>query len=504
MSSDNNWMKMYEDECRLMGMDSVPAQRDPAAEGLDPEYAKFPYAVITPESLDTPDEDCFVLILLAEGFRTQDMDKWHYHAQHFTRIVLTYPPFNEFTKNIKILRVDAVSNEEGISGDVSPDGRYPWKDTYFKGRAWANNQQRLGRGDDELRVATGNAYCPKNTDSSKIVIFNTDTYSASGGGYANLSWANVDVSIHETSHNIAWSPDEYLYSGTGQLDDAKEDYHRTLQVAYRDYFFNKNFQKYNPWVRLLGKNGTRLHPWYEGFTTTPEYLNLYRPTDRCKMRFVGANLVYDRTQKEEFGFCELCKEMWRNTLCLLSHNPQLQFTPYNDMFYDNEPVVLNRKNFVIRLPENPETARVRVCKKVFAENLTANEADNMGLAGSLTMTVRACGDDAGACTQGRSFCAEEAVLYKDVPVDTPLPLPVGTYRVEAVFTGTWNGKPVTLTLPARGENEFTVRRYTPVYSIGSYEDLEVFPYIPEGNDAPETHNFGELWQDQSGHSGQAL
>ena len=154
MSSDNNWMKMYEDECRLMGMDSVPAQRDPAAEGLDPEYAKFPYAVITPESLDTPDEDCFVLILLAEGFRTQDMDKWHYHAQHFTRIVLTYPPFNEFTKNIKILRVDAVSNEEGISGDVSPDGRYPWKDTYFKGRAWANNQQRLGRGVAAVLVLT--------------------------------------------------------------------------------------------------------------------------------------------------------------------------------------------------------------------------------------------------------------------------------------------------------------------------------------------------------------
>ena len=482
MTSENkNWLNMYEEECRLMGMDGVPAQRDPAAYGLDPQYAKFPYAVITPDSLDTPDEDCFVLLLLAEGFRPQDMDKWHYHAQHFTRIVLTYAPFNEFTKNIKIIRVDAVSNEEGISGDVSADGRFPQKDTYFKGHAWANNQQRLGRGDDELRIATGNAYCPGNTDSSKIVIFNTDTYSASGGGYANLSWANVDVSIHETSHNIAWSPDEYLYSGTGQLDDAKANFHRTLQVAYRDYFFNKNFQKWNPWVRLLGKNGTRLHPWYEGVTTTPEYMNLFRPTDRCKMRFVGANLVYDATQKEEFGFCELCKEMWRNTLCLLSHNPQLQFTPYNDMFYDNTPVLLNHENFVIRLPENPETVRVRCCKKVFAENLTGNEADNMGVAGTLTMTVS---DGAGR------------VLYDAVPVDTPLTLAVGTYHVQAVFTGTWNGKPVTLTLPARGENDFTVRQYTPVYSIGSYEDLTVFPYVPEGDDHAEVHNYGELWQDR--------
>ena len=486
MSFENeNWLQLYEAECRLMGMDGVPAQRDPAADGLDPEYAKFPYAVITPDSLDTPDEDCFVLLLLAEGFRPQDMDKWHYHAQHFTRIVLSYAPFNEFTKNIKIIRVDVVSNEEGIAGDVSPDGRFPKKDTYFHGHAWANNQQRLGRGDDELRLATGNAYCPKNTDSSKIVIFNTSTYSASGAGYANLSWANVDVSIHETSHNIAWSPDEYLYSGTGQLDDAKADYHRNLQVAYRDYFFNKNFQNYNPWVRLLGKNGTRLHPWYEGVTSTPEYLNLFRPTDRCKMRFVGANLVYDRTQKEEFGFCELCKEMWRNTLCLLSHNPQLQFQPYNDMFYDNAPVLLNDRNFVIRLPENPETVRVRVCKKVFGEALTDDEADNMGLAGRLTMTVHACNGDGSLFT-----------LYRDVPVDTPLALPAGGYRVEAVFTGTWNGRPITLTLPEQGENTFTVRRRTPVWSIGSYEDLTVFPYLPEGNGAPEIHNYGELWQDR--------
>ena len=480
--SNANWQALYEEECRLMGMAHVPAQRDPAAEGLDPAYAKFPYAVITPESENTPDEDCFVLILMGDGFTAEDMDKWHFYAQRFTRVVLTYPPLSEFTKNIKFFRIDAVSNERGVSGDDSSDGRFHKKDTYFGGHVWLLGMQRLGGGNDALRVATGDAYCPKNTDSSKIIMYNSEVYGASGGGYTNLSWANIDVTIHETSHNIALIPDEYLYSGTGQLDAAKADWKDSLEVVYRDNFFNKNFQKWNPWVRLLGKNGTKLHPFYEGRPTTPEYMNLFRPVEACKMRFVGSNQVYDRTHREEFGFCELCKEVWRNTLCLLSHNPQLQFTPYNDMFYDHAPVLLNKENFVIRLPENPEAGRhLRVCKKVFAENLTANEADNNGAAGTFSMTVR---DAAGT------------VLYDAVPVDTPLALPAGDYTVAAVFTGTYNGKPYTLTLPEHGENTFTVRVYTPVYSLGSYEDLEVFPYLPEGDGHAETHNYGELWQDR--------
>ena len=484
MSSDSNtnWQALYEYECRLMGMDRLPVQRDPQEEGLDPEYAKFPYAVITPESEHTPDEDCFVLILMGDGFTAEDMDKWHYYAQQFTRVVLTYPPLSEFTKNIKFFRIDAVSNERGVSGDDSSDGRYREKDTYFGGHVWLLGMQRLGGGNDALRVATGDAYCPKNTDSSKIIMYNSEVYGASGGGYTNLSWANIDVTIHETSHNIALIPDEYLYSGTGQLDACKADWKDSLEVVYRDYFFNNNFRKWNPWVRLLGRNGTKLHPFYEGRPTTPEYLNLFRPIENCKMRFVGSNQVYDRTQREEFGFCELCKEVWRSTLCLLSHNPQLQFQPYNDMFYDNAPVLLNRENFIIRLPENPESDRLRYCRKVFAEDLTGDKAGRPGVEGKFSMTVR------------RAEGGE--VLAQDVPVDTQLSLSAGTYLVDAVFTGTYNGKQYTLTLPEKGDRTFTVRRYTPVFSLGSYEDLEVFPYLPEGDGHAEIHNFGELWQDR--------
>ena len=494
MSSDSNknWQALFEQECRLMGMDRLPVLRDPQAEGLDPQYAKFPYAVITPESENTPDEDCFVLVLMGDGFTAEDMDKWHYYAQQFTRVVLTYPPLSEFTKNIKFFRIDTVSNERGVSGDDSSDGRYHEKDTYFGGHVWLLGMQRLGGGNDALRIATGNAYCPKNTDSSKIIMYNSEVYGASGGGYTNLSWANIDVTIHETSHNIALIPDEYLYSGTGQLDAAKANWKDSLEVVYRDHFFNRNFQKWNPWVRLLGRNGTKLHPFYEGRPTTPEYMNLFRPIEDCKMRFVGSNQVYDRTHKEEFGFCELCKEVWRSTLCLLSHNPQLQFQPYNDMFYDNAPVLLNKENFIIRLPENPETGRLRYCKKVFAEALTGEEADNQGVAGTFTMTVRACAEDRAACSGDGSLFT----FYQDVPVDTPLELPAGTYRVDASFTGTYHGKPYTLTLPEGGDRTFTVRKYSPVYSLGSYEDMLVFPYLSEGDDHAEVHHYGELWQDR--------
>ena len=97
------WEAKFNAEWQAMGMTSAPAVLDPAATGLDTTYAKFPYAITTPDSVNTPDEDCFVIVMLADGFTSSPADqaKWNYYCQYFTRVMLTYHPFDEFTKNIK-------------------------------------------------------------------------------------------------------------------------------------------------------------------------------------------------------------------------------------------------------------------------------------------------------------------------------------------------------------------------------------------------------------------
>ena len=475
-----DYQALYAEECLAMGMDGPCELLDPAETGLDPEYAKFSYSVITPDSIDTPDEDCFVIVLMGDGFTETELDLWRYKAQHFANVVVHYSPINEYSKYFKIYRVDAISNESGVSADDSADGRYTAKDTYFGGYLWSSGMARLGGGNNDLRIATGNAYCPNNTDCTKTVIYNTEVYGGSGGGYASLSWAYIDVAFHEITHNITGLPDEYLYSGTGQLNDAKASYRYNWDVVYRDWLFNEEWQDWNPWYRLIGKNGTHFDAWTEGEVTTPEYLNVYRPKDDCKMRYVGANVIIEETGEEEFSFCEICKECWRETLCLISHQLSFSFQPYNDQFYDNSPVFLNNRHFILRIPTDPNGEdRVKETTKAYAETLTAAEADNHGVAGEVRFSVS---DASGA------------VLYADVTADTPLELPAGEYSVTAVFTGTFNGEAVTLTLPAYADNTFTVRRYSPVYSIGSYEDIEVNP--SGDGETYEIHNMAEIWQDK--------
>jgi len=477
-AAEPDWEAMFEQEWRAMGLTGAPevfpAPGGSYGSGTNGGVREFPYSLITPAAKDCADADAMIVVLLADGFTNdpQEQAKWRYYCQYFARNFVEYKPFDEFSDKVKIYRIDVVSAASGVTRSDSPDGRnMPGdpKSTYFSGLLWSSGMARLGSMSSTKATNIANAYFPTNTSSNKTVLFNTSIYGGSGGSTscAGLSWAFVDVTTHEIGHAAGGLPDHYLYSGIGQLTGPRGNYQNQLTVVHRNFINDPAWQAWNPWYRLLGKNGTTFDPWLEGLTTDGDFANLFRPIPNCKMRFVGSNDILDVTGEEEFGFCEVCQEQWRDKICVMSKTPVLHFQPYNDQFYDNVPVLLNNKNFILRLPVSQTGNR---CAKVYAEQINTTTAVSNVL-GTFKMTVF---KDGAAIAQ-----------YTDIPVGTPLALGAGVYTVEAEFQGSYNGQPQNLTL-ASVENVFEVKQQTIVTKVGKYAE----PW----NSADKTDTLAREWR----------
>lgn len=463
--TEAEWNAKFEAEWRAMGLNEAPKLLP------IPNGQVFDYALLTPGTADVPDAEAMIIALMGDGFSNDpaELAKWHYYCQYFARIMLQYSPFNEFKDVIKIYRLDIISEASGVTRSDSPDGRNmpdDPKNTYFGGSLWNKGMARLGGMTwGEKASALTDAYFPTNPDVAKNLLLNTSIYGGSGGAdyaYSTLSWAFVDLVTHEMTHTTGSLPDEYL---NNQLESAKNSYVAYSNLVHRDWIENEDWQEWNSWYRLLGKNGTTFNPFTEAITTDPDYINLFRPSppDGCKMRFLGLSDMYDETGNEEFGFCEVCKEVWRDRIVLLSKTPVLHFQPYNDKFYDNESVLLNDKNFILRIPANEDLTGIQEikslfpaehCQKVYAENIN-NTTPQSGIQGEFKMTVLKDGVVFGG--------------YESVPVTTPLELEAGIYTVKASFEGTYNGEPLTLSL-ASLENEFEVKPQTILTEVGKYDE----------------------------------
>ena len=457
-NSSPDWDFLFKREWQTMGLTKEP-EIFPA---LENSKKPFPYSVITPATKDRLDAESLVFVLMGDGFTAsqEDRAKWRYYCQYFTRALLNYKPFKEFKNVIKVYRIDVVSNESGITRAESPDGRsMPGKDpkdTYFGGYLWALNMARLivvKR--TSAAKALAKAYVPNVKNISRNIILNTELFGGSGGeiAYGTVCWAFLDLLVHEMTHQTGLIPDEYLYAGSYQRDAAFKSFSAYSTVVHRKWINDPKWQAWSPWHRMLGKDGITFDPWLEGVSANADYANVFRPTGCCKMRYLGSDDVFNTTGEEEHPLCEICCETWRDRMCLISKTPVLHFQPYNDQFYDNAPVALNDKHFVLRIPQKDDIAGERHCQKVYAEQLFTKRSVK-GIRGELKMTVR----DAGG-----------AALYENVAVDTKMDLSPGIYTVEAKFEGLYKSAPYSLAL-AGVENKFEVKKYTIIKVVGKYAE----------------------------------
>jgi hypothetical protein len=178
------------------------------------------------------------LLILGDGYRKQDLEKFRSDARHFNDVMFSTSPFKERKKSFNVRMIEVVSQDSGID---KPDKNI-WKktalgtmyNTFGSARYVLTEENRV------LRDIAGTA-----PYDFLLILVNDNRYG--GGGIYNLyttCFANTDakgmewqrdyVYVHEFGHSFGGLGDEYYSS----------------QVSYND-FYQKGIEPWEPNLTAL-------------------------------------------------------------------------------------------------------------------------------------------------------------------------------------------------------------------------------------------------------------
>ena len=224
------------------------------------------------------------LVFIAEGYTTDEQEKFVADAKRFTEALFATPPFTTRRGDFNVWAVCLISEESGT--DVSGKGIF--KNTALNSGYYTFGVDRYLTTPDmkSIRDAVWNVPC-----DAIFLLINTDMYGG-GGMYNFYACGTADnprtpvVFTHEFGHSFAGLADEYFSS----------------EVAYQD-FYNLKYEPWEPnittlvdfdskWKDLLPANTpipTPLdaeHKDKAGVFEGGGYLSkgIYRPMDHCMMR----------------------------------------------------------------------------------------------------------------------------------------------------------------------------------------------------------------------------
>jgi hypothetical protein len=167
----------------------------------------------------------FNLVLVAEGYRQAELDRFAHDADHFVKGLFQTAPYNLHLCAINVWRLDVASDESGADDPASCGGTGATPRTYFDASFCAAGVPRALGCDSSLVLATVAAHVPH--FHSAQVIVNSAKYGGSGGfggslgkvGVASTATENSqglavdwrEILIHEMGHSIYGLADEYAY-----------------------------------------------------------------------------------------------------------------------------------------------------------------------------------------------------------------------------------------------------------------------------------------------------
>ncbi|MDX2280807.1 MAG: M64 family metallopeptidase [Saprospiraceae bacterium] len=276
-----------------------------------------------------PAEKRINLVLLGDGYRSVDMDKFQTDALNFTQAFFQEIPFAQYKNYFNVFKirtpsVDAGADHPGTATDVNESG-FPVSDvdTYFSSTFDYANIHRLLVATDYGRiydVLTNNFPLYDQV----VVLVNSPLYGGSGGPFAVVSTdaSATEVALHELGHSFASLADEYWYTGG-------ETYNRTAET-------NPSLVKWKNW---MGTNAVGIYQHCCGGDSE----NWYRPHQDCKMRYLGPD------------FCPVCTEALVERIHT-SATPIDDYSPVSTTFQATEDTL----DFSVQLllPE-PNTLKVQ-------------------------------------------------------------------------------------------------------------------------------------------------
>ncbi len=236
------------------------------------------------------------LAFIAEGYRADEMKKFHEDVKKMTNALFSEEPFSGYKDRFNIWAVDAVSQDSGT--DIPGEGNYV--STALNSSFYTFNLDRYLTTQDIKAV---NDYAAAVPHDVIIVLINSNKYG--GGGvynyYSGTTAGNnlsQKVFLHEFGHGFAGLADEYYNSS----------------VAY-DEFYPLNIEPWEPNITTMVNFGSKWKNEVGKGTPVPtpaedQYANvtgvfegggysakgIYRPEIDCRMKSNGSK-----------GFCTVCR-----------------------------------------------------------------------------------------------------------------------------------------------------------------------------------------------------
>ncbi len=226
------------------------------------------------------------LVILSEGYQTNELDQFVTDATNFTNDMFSQSPFLEYENyfNVYAIKVPSVESGADHPGTATDEGAPPPipvsdVDTYFNATYDGFGFHRLLYAQDYTAINTVLANNFPTYDQA-MILANSPYYGGSGGEFpiSSTGVSANEISIHEIGHSFADLKDEY-YPGDAL---AAEAINMTQET---DISLVK-------WKNWLGTDGIGIY----AYCSTGSCASWYRPHQNCKMQFLGV------------PFCAVCKE----------------------------------------------------------------------------------------------------------------------------------------------------------------------------------------------------
>ena len=293
-------------------------------------------------SVTGDDQESIVFLFVGDGFTKKEQPIFDKKVEKLKNYILKTNPFVQFKDNINFYSLNVISNESGAANNP----KY-LKDTYFQSSYNCFNIERLLVPFNPSAAFELADYYVPNYDYI-IMVVNDERYGGSGGTIpvTSINSDSYEILVHEMGHTVGGLSDEYwagdIYAAeTSNMSQVKDP----LKVRWKGY---------------IGKNGIGVYPYEEN----PKW---FRPSQNCKMRFLGNEFcdvcISTLTQKlENLRWMTNSIDTYEQ---LLAH---VKVTPSKKTLY-----VGGSKNDTVKLKLSMPSILKRVSK--FTESTT--NADNM-------------------------------------------------------------------------------------------------------------------------------
>ncbi len=244
-------------------------------------------------------KECIDVVILAEGYRIDEIDTFMDDAMIATSEILSYEPFKSHKDKFNFIAVASASTDTNVS--VPQDEA--WRDTAVGSNFMTFYMNRY--------LTSGEVYAMYDLATNIpcehfIILANTNTYG--GGGIYNsytLTTAHHPsfrpVVVHEFGHSFGGLGDEYFYEGNLDNDEMHSLKHEPWEpnITTLVDFDSKWADMVEPGIEVpTAVTPERTKNYTVGVYEGGGYRSkgIYRPTDICRMR----NNEADR-------FCPVCE-----------------------------------------------------------------------------------------------------------------------------------------------------------------------------------------------------